>query len=69
MEDSRGLILNDRVSLKTLESYYYISVQLVAIHGERFLPLFERMRNELESKRQEHTLIDFAKKEVERLNK
>lgn len=55
-------ILDRDVSDEMLEESYLTMAQIVKLYGERYLPIFERLHEEIQSRENKKALLDAALK-------
>lgn len=57
------------VTMEELQECYESLAQIVKKHGKEYLPLFERVHNEIQMRKKENRLIDIAHRVAENSEK
>lgn len=61
-KSSSGRIQDKDVSDKILQESYIVMAEIVQTYGEQYLPIFERLHEEIDSRQQKRELLDAALK-------
>jgi len=59
---SRRQIKPEDITLDLLEECYVFAAEIVNQYGEHYLPIFERLHEEIANMRDKQTMLDLAKK-------